>query len=142
MANVLWAVAETQTTALTTELNSLADGAMAAVSPTVDNSLGLFPVITVELALASLTPTGTPYVGIYVFYSHDGTTFEDRSASQPHALAYSLPVTTGAGAKKVVSRSLLILPFKFVLGVANHTNVAFAASGNTLQYRRLYQTVA
>ena len=136
MATLQWATPESTATALTTELNSLANGSLSTLSSAIDNTTGLYEYLAVEVALASINPSGTPYVTVYLFYSLDGTNYEDGSASASHAVAVSLPVTTGSSAKRAVSRHIPLQPLPFKLAVQNNTGVALAASGNTLRYRR------
>lgn len=131
-----WVAPESIATALTTELNSLGNGSQSAASSAIDNETDLDEWIDVELVLASLTPTGSPFCLVYILYSLDGTNYEDLSTSALHAAAAALPFTTATGAKRVVARAIPILPLKFKLAVENRSGVSLAASGNTLKYRR------
>lgn len=140
MATLKWTTTEALASSLTTGLNTLTNGSLSGVSTAVDNAADLYEYITFEVALASITPSGTPYVTVYIFYSADGTNYEDASTSASHAAAVSLPVTTGASAKRAVSRPVLLQPFKFKLALQNSTGVSLAGSGNTLKYSRFNES--
>lgn len=124
---------------MTTELNSLGStswaisGAMGSDATTAAELLGDF-----ELYLASLTPTGTPFVDLYLIRAADGTNYQDpNSAAQPPQSAYvgSFETTTGAGAKRIVLPDIPLPPGLFKAVVKNNTNVSLASSGNTLKFR-------
>lgn len=136
MGTQKWAASESITTALSTGLNSLSDGSLSALSSAIDNSADLYQYMAVELSLASINPSGTPFVEVYLFKSIDGTTYEDGSATLSQCLIVALPVTTGSSAKESYAANILIPPFKFKLAVRNRTGVAFGASGSTLSYGR------
>lgn len=132
-----WAATETLTQCLTTELNSLANAALSAVSSAIDNRTTRYQYISLRLHLASLTPTGVPFVNVYMFRSVDGgTTYDDASISSAHDLKASIRVTTGAGAKEETADLILIGPWMYKFALENQTAVALAASGNTLEYSR------
>lgn len=136
MATFQWAAPEAEATALSTDLNTLGNGSLSAASAAINNETGLYSYIVVEIALASLTPTGTPAVNVYIAYSLDGTNFDDGSVGEMLLLT-PLPLSTGASAKRVSRGPFPLLPLQFKLYVENRSNVAFAASGNTLRYSRL-----
>lgn len=123
-------------TVLTTELNALANGGFSVVGPAFDNTANLDEWMGVDIVLASLTPTAGAYIQIFIAVSLDGTTYEDApSATQPGAmqLVATVSVSTGASAKRVMTKDLFRIPpckFKFVL--KNATGVALAATGNTV----------
>lgn len=132
-----WTAPETIQTVLTTQLNSLANGAQSAASSAIDNETDLYRWAEVEVVLASLTPTGSPYVSILLIQSLDsGTNFEDLSTSALHALVAALPFTTTTGAKRIVSRPFPIPPLQFKAVLQNQAGPALAASGNTVRLRR------
>lgn len=120
-----------------TELNSLANGSLSAASSAIDNEAGLFQYMEVELQLASLTPTGTPYCSLYLAKSIDGgTTYEDLTTSASHLVLAQFPFSTATGAKRVVVANLLIPPTLFKLAIQNQAGPALASSGNLIRYRR------
>lgn len=136
MGAIQWGTPEATATALTTELNTLANAAQSAASAAIDNTAGLYPYMNVELVLASLTPTGQPYCLLYLVASLDATNYEDVSTSATHAVVASFPMSTAVAAKRIVVKNLLIPPLLFKLVLENQTGPALAASGNTVKYRR------
>lgn len=130
-----WVAPEAIATAHSTSLNTLTNGSLSAASSTIDNETDLYEFINLELVLASLTPTGSPAVNIWVSYSTDGTNFDDGSTSEMELLAV-LPLSTSASAKRVSRGNIPIRPLKFQLYVENKSGPSFAGSGNTLKFRR------
>lgn len=139
MTTTKWTAPESAATALTTELNSLASGSISSASSAIDNTTDLYLYMSVELALASLNPTGTPYCNLYLVKSLDGSNFEDLSTSASHEVVAVFPMATGSAAKRIVVANILIPPLQFKLAVENQTNVSLASSGSTLKYRRHYE---
>lgn len=132
-----WKGPDTIATALTTELNSLANAAQSAASSAIDNEGGLFQYLEVELVLASLTPTGTPYCLLYLVKSIDGgTNYEDLTTSASHLVIASFPMSTAAAAKRIVVANILIPPVFFKLALQNQAGPALGASGNTVRFKR------
>jgi len=136
MATQSWATPAAIATALTTELNALANGSQSAQSAAIDNLTGLYQYMEVELVLASLTPTGTPYCSVYLVKEIDGTNYEDLTTSASHLVVAVLPFSTAVAAKRIVVANILIPPCAFKLAVQNQAGPALAASGSTLKYRR------
>lgn len=136
MSTQKWAAPESIATALTTELNSLANAAQSSASAAIDNETDLYQYIELELVLASLTPTGAPYSLVYLVKSVDGTNYEDVTTSAAHAVLAVFPMSTAVAAKRICIANLLIPPCKFKLVVQNQAGPALASSGNTLKYRR------
>ena len=135
MGDIRWDSPEAIQTALSTELNSLADGSLSTASGAIDNLTDLYPFIELELFLASLTPSGSPYCALYLLPQIDGTNYADASTSMAELLA-TFNLSTSAGTKRVLRSSIAIPPFSFKLALLNEANVALAASGNTVKYRR------
>lgn len=134
MATFTWATPDAIATALSTDLNSLADGSYSAASSAINNETGLDLYLDLELVLASLTPTGQPYCAIFLLPTLDGTNYEDtpNASSMPIAI---FSFSTATAAKRKMMSNILIPPLSFKLVVLNDMNVALAASGNTLKYR-------
>lgn len=135
MATVKWVAPESIASALTTELNSLANGSASAASGAIDNETGLYRYISLELYLASLNPTGTPIVQVYLIPTLDATNYEDTTPPN-FSLLTTFDLTTGAATKRRMRWNIPIPPLSFKLIVKNGSGVAFASSGNTLKYRR------
>ena len=131
-----WLAPEATATALTTELNSLANAAQCTASAAIDNETDLYQYLELELVLASLTPTGTPYCLVYLVKSVDGTNYEDVTTSASHLVVAALPMSTAVAAKRINVANILIPPCKFKLVVQNQCGPALGASANTLKYRR------
>lgn len=139
MATDKWVAPESIQSALTTELNSLADGSYTNASSAIDNETDLYKFIDFEVVLASLTPTGSPYVAIYAVPSLDGTNYADgggATAPRNSSLLAVLDTSTSTGAKRLVVTNILIPPLKFKLIAQNKCGVSLASSSNTLKYRR------
>lgn len=120
-----------------TELNSLANAAQSAQSSAVDNESGLFQYMEVELQLASLTPTGTPYCLLYLVKSIDGgPNYEDLTTAASHLVVAAFPMSTAVAAKRIVVANILIPPVFFKLALQNQAGPALASSGNLIRYRR------
>ncbi len=131
-----WVAPESIGTALTTELNSLANGSFSAAFA-LDNSTGLYQFISFELVLASLTPVAGQTVGLYISVSVGGTNYAD--ANQADNLVVAWPLSTSASAKRKTASLIPIPPQKVSISIGNLTitsGVAFGASGNTLKYAR------
>lgn len=137
MGEVTWTAYETAANALTTGLNSLSDGAESAVGSEIDNTSDLDQFMDVYIDLASLNPTGTPYVVVNVYHSVDGTNYPGKPNAQ-----YPVPTTAGSGAKHETLAHVPLTPGKTKLSLTNETNVAFASSGNTVKVRKYSPTVA
>lgn len=119
---------------LTTELNSLADNAISGVGTEIDNATNLDQFGYVEINLASLNPTTGAFITVYMTMALDGTNYEDAASSTNpawHAIAATIPVTTGSATKRCMSPKFEIPPCKVKFQIRNDCNVAFAASGNT-----------
>lgn len=130
-----WTAPESIASALTTELNSLTDGSVCTASAAIDNETDLYQYIELELVLASLTPTGVPYMVVLIQYTLDGTNYNDNTETGSPILG-TCQFSTGVAAKRNVFGPFVIAPLKFKLSVVNHAGVTLAASGNTLKYRR------
>lgn len=139
-----WTTPEAIQTALSTELNSLANGSYSAASAAIDNLTGLYTHMALELYLASLTPVAGQMISIYLVPTIDGTNYEDgggavAAPNVSYLCSFDLRSATAAQYRAVAE--IPIPPFSFKLIVANVTitsGVALASSGNTLKYRRYY----
>lgn len=125
------------TTALSTELNSLANNANCSASSAIDNTSNLDLEMEVELVLAaqgSARSTGAQ-VFLYIVRSLDGgSNYADvlESINDPIAV-FTLDAATTA--RREVKADIRIPPGLFKLYVRNATGQAFAASGSTIRYR-------
>lgn len=135
MATVKWVAPEAIASALTTDLNSLGNGSVSAASAAIDNETGLYQYISLELYLASLNPTGTPIVQVYLISTLDATNYDDTTPPT-FCLLTTFDLATGSATKRRTRWNIPIPPLSFKLLVKNGSGVAFASSGNTLKYRR------
>jgi hypothetical protein len=133
-----WVAPETIASALTTELNSLADSSFSAASTAIDNETDLYLYIDLEVVLASLSPAAGAFVDVWLEASLDGTNYPDHGkALQTATLLTTLQLDTAASAaQRITQRLIPIPPLKFKLSLRNKAGVALNASGNTLKYRR------
>lgn len=135
-----WTTPGTIATALSTELNALANAAFTVASSAIDNETTPSLYLNAELVLASLTPTGAPYCALFIAYSIDsGTNYEDgpNTASTPIAV---WSFTTAVAAKRQNKTNILIAPLKFKLYVQNNMGPSLGATLNTVRYRLSSET--
>jgi hypothetical protein len=127
MATVKWSTPGTRSGNLAgTTLNSIATGSETAVV-TYDNSTAkdLYGVLTIKLG--SITPATGGSITIRVTLN-DGTDTADRIGGD----LYTIPLTSGAGAKVAVSNMIRLYPFLMRISVINSTGVTTNASGNEI----------
>lgn len=127
---------ETIVSVMTTDLNSIANNAYATSAAAGADGTAANLLADWELALATLTPTGTPLIDLWIIRSADGTNYEDNTTPPPSdSYVGSFEVSTGAGAKRLILRDRTLPPGLFKVVIRNRTGVAFNASGNTLKFR-------
>jgi len=134
----------------TATLNSIASGNAILSGVSVTNGTALDIFADISIALASAAFVAPNYIGIYLYpLNKDGSTYGDgrfaSSAAGPPPANYGVGNIgiVAATQAQVGSLSRIILPpgtFSFVL--YNGGGVAFAASGNTCQYRSYNRAVA
>jgi len=129
-----WTAGTTIASALTTELNALANAAFSAASAAYDNETNHYLYLDLELVLASLTPTGSPYCAVFLIAHLDGTNYEDtaNTASVPIAI---FSFTTAVAAKRQIRSNILVPPLPFKLVLQNNMGPSLGATLNTLKYR-------
>lgn len=134
MTDFTWKTPIAIATALTTELNSLANAAFCTASAAFNNETGLHLYVDLELHLASLTPTGVPYCAVYALYQIDGTNYDDIPNASDVPIAI-FPFSTAAAAKHKIRTNILVAPYNLKFVVQNVMGPALASSANTLKYR-------
>lgn len=131
-----------QTTLLSTGLNSLANNGLA-ISSAFDNTQGQagdgYTLCDLELVLASIGAayTANTAIAVWLLGSQDGTNYEDGDASTTPAKLPSatFPVRAVTAAQRIVRR--VWLPFGKCKALLKNdgTGQSFASSGNTLIIR-------
>jgi hypothetical protein len=122
--------------ALTTELNSLANGSNCTASSALDNTsdLHLYHDLTLTLGTQTARSAGA-FVAVFIVPAIDGSNYDDTNevtASPPVAI-FSLDAATTA--RQCSQFNVPVPPALFKYFVRNATGQAFASSGNLLEYR-------
>lgn len=113
----------------------MANGAFVVSTAAVDNATDKALYAAVWVALDSFTPGSNPYMDVYIFYSHDGTNYEDEAISRLTRIVASPEMTTGLGGKGMVVTNIPIAPFKFHVALANRSGATLAAANNSVLIR-------
>lgn len=132
MAAAKWGTPTTIATALTTELNSLANGSTSTASSAYDNETNKHKFVNVEVYLASLTPTGSPSISVNILPTLDATNYADAGSD---TAVIVLPLTTSTSAKRKIAVNIPAPPFSLKFSLTNNSGVSLPASGNTVKYR-------
>lgn len=122
--------------ALTTELNSLANGSATTASTAIDNTtaLDLYHDLTLTIATQGVARSAGATVSVYLVMALDGTNYDDTNATTAELVAtFSLDAATTA--RQITRRDVPVPPGLFKYFAVNNTGQAFAASGNILEYR-------
>jgi len=122
--------------ALTTELNSIANNANTAASAEIDNStdLNLYHDLTLTIAAQGSSRTAGATVVVYLVMALDGTNFDDVNETTAE-IAAVFPLDAVTTARQTTRRDVPIPPGKFKYFIRNATGQTLAASGNLLEYR-------
>jgi hypothetical protein len=136
MANLAkWGTPATYDAALSTGLNSLADGSSAS-SSAIANGTDFYPLMDVSIILASMTPGTGGYIEIHVApLLDDGSSYPDIFLGGPTWVG-SLTLKTGASAKDAMLTGIQIPPGDFKVALLNKAGASLAASSNTVKTRR------
>lgn len=141
MATFKWSASWTsRVTMLATELNSLADNAYSGISGSgtgveFDNTTNVDVWARFVVNLASLNPTGTAFITVYLVKADSSSNYEDAPSSTLAGYDHEpviLFVSTGSAAKRRISYPFKISPGKYKAALRNDTNVSLAASGSTV----------
>lgn len=126
-------------TAMSTELNSLADGQRALASSAIDNAASLDQYADFELAVPfDDAPNEGGSLLLWLVPALDGTNYADGDGSatpQAHLLAGHFQLRAEAGLQRLHLRGVALPPFKFKTLIQNHAGLSLPASGTTLRYR-------
>lgn len=139
-----WVAPETLASALTTELNSLANSTsdttgFSALSAEIDNEAGLFQYIDLELFIDTQGSARAAGAAVHVMIAAavDNTPTYPADSNAPlvdQLTAFNFDAATTA--RRLTKYNIGIPPLKFKLYAWNKTGQALAASANTLKYRR------
>lgn len=142
---------------MTTELNSIVTGNAILGSTAIANNTNLDLEIEFSFTTGgSITPTGTPYVALFLYpLNGDGTTYGDgrfgSSAAGPPPANYSAgfcgvntnaAVQTGYFATPWLGGRTLLPRGSFKPVFYNGTGVTLSSSGNILYYRTTNRSIA
>ena len=139
MATSKWGAPEAIATALSAELNALANNGTAIMAAGIDNATGRYTHLNLELYVAAqgVARSAGAYVAIYILPSVDGTNYDDATvAAAIDAMQVYCALDAATTARYKVKVNIPIPPLLFKLMVANKTGQALAATLNTLKYRR------
>lgn len=122
--------------ALTTELNSLANAATTAASAAIDNTtnLDLYHDLTLTIATMGVARSTGATVSVYLVMALDGTNYDDTNATTAELVAV-FPLDAATTARQSTRRDVPVPPGLFKYFAVNNTGQAFAASGNLVEYR-------
>ena len=139
MANVILWTNQSTGNLLTTELNALADGAIAVDAADYVNGTDKFQFADFVLdAVWAAACDADAVVELHIFYKHDNTLYadgEDGDLANPQPSGNSLHGIFNVGAEADVVQQILrvpLNPFDFKIGVVNLTGQAMAATLNTV----------
>jgi hypothetical protein len=127
MSIAKWATPSTRSANFaSTTLNSLAN-AGESTAVTYDNSSNkdLYGLVTIKLG--SITPSTGGSITVRVTLN-DGTDTANRIGGD----LYTIPLTSGAGAKISMVNMVRLYPFSMRISVINNSGVSLNASGNEL----------
>ena len=122
--------------ALTTDLNSLANAAASAASAALDNTsnLDLYHDLTLTVAAQGSARSAGATVSVYLVMALDGTNYDDVNATTAELVAV-FPLDAATTARQATRRDVPVPPGLFKYFVVNNTGQAFAASGSLLEFR-------
>lgn len=138
MATTKWSALGTDTSYLTTGLNSMASAARV-LGAEIDNTSGrdTFALVELDLAAQGSARSAGAQVRLYVIKCMDGTNYEmgsDSVVPQPSTWVGSFALDAATTARNV-QIAVPLPPCKFKFLLENVTGQAFASSGTTLYYR-------
>jgi hypothetical protein len=133
MAVIKWTTPAAIVTDLTTELNALANNAIA-ISVIIANNVERYADF--ELAVTYGTaPSLGGYVGLYAIQAVDGTNYQDAVDPLPaSALLGVFPLRAVTTAQRIALRHCLLPAADFKVAVQNVAGQAMSASGHTVKH--------
>ena len=139
MANIAkWNAPSATVSALTTELDALANNTLSAQSAAIANQTNLDIYVDIELVLAALSPTAGAFCALYIAEAIDGTNYPnptgaDQRLQTTALLAVFALSTTATTAQRLVVRNVVIPPGTFKLALDNQAGVGLGATLNTVK---------
>jgi hypothetical protein len=137
---------DTIATALSTELNSLANGSITALSSEIDNTTAgkRWPYMEVEVVIATqgVARAAGAFCALYLVPEVDDTNYPHAATSttgNEYMNKYyvdSFPLDAATTARRLVAKQIDLPPGNFKLALSNATGQALANSGNTVKIRR------
>lgn len=140
MAVFKWGDVTSQASVLTTELNSLADGAnviSALLSNDQTAELDTFADFVFTLAAQGSARDAGAYISLYILPEVEGSVqYGDASTDPPSTMwCGSFAFDAATTARIGTIRGVLLPPDDFYVLVMNETGQALASTGNILDYR-------
>lgn len=143
MSTAKWAAPSAQGSNIaSTSLDSLGNGLTSAFV-TYDNSTNLDLYANVEVDLGSFTSlTGASITLRAYATANAGGSVPDDIGSVGGGDAYTIPLTVGTSAKKVIFPMIRIYPFSMRLQVTNNAGASFASSSNSIKVQSFNESIA
>ena len=141
---VKWEAPATIATVMSTELNSLANGANAITASALSNDAAtterfLYASFEFYIAAQGSARSAGAYVALFLLPEIDGTNFAYGGAGlnpQSGLWLCNFSLDAATTARYCLQHQIPIPPHNFHLVMQNNTGQAFAASGNTLKWVR------
>lgn len=126
-------------TALTVTINSLANGS-TSTRMGYDNSTSRDFYARVTVELGSITPSAGGSITLrYLGRRPTGSADEDSTTGLE---SYTMPLSSGASAKRVIFQMVRLYPYDGGFVITNNAGVALAASGNNVYVQPFNEDVS
>jgi len=131
---------ETIFTALSTELNSLADASVCSASSAFDNDSSgqRFPSAMLEIYIAAQAAIRNQYgfVSVFLVPTTDGTNYGNATAECLDNYLVGSYVLDSATTARYITAQIVLPPTDYKILLRNNTGQALASSGNTVKIRK------
>ena len=143
MALLKWSAPVAIASLLTTELNSLANATLSAVTAAQDNATNKNRWADFELVVTYGTnPSAGGHVALYATVSLDGTNYSDTQRDMMTCWLGAFPLRATTAAQRIVIKGVQLPPQLLKFFVDNQAGQAMAASGNTLKWSQYNEEIA